>query len=350
MSPLPPSPVPSPSGSVSSPLPAPGSASRRLFRLSGVDESRALLSTLYAVASVEPARAGVMSGELELTALGTLYVIKTAWGCGWKSVSPLVHSRYVVCLAHAGQARGIHGTTPYDVLPGVAGGIYSPGASVDFEAGDGYQGRTFTVGRTELEEQLTALTGRSVNGPLHFEPALDLRHEAGAAFREIARLFRSELERPAASPFVLNPLREAFLSALLTSFPHSASSLFEAQPARIAPRSVRRAEEYIAAHATDPLTLADIASVAEVSTRSLQMAFKAYRSTTPMQMLRDRRFELVRARLLASAPGTRVSEVVASVGVGGTTGRFSVEYGKRFGESPSQTLRRAHGRHQRGAA
>jgi hypothetical protein len=54
---------------------------------------------------------------------------------------------------------------------------------------------------------------------------------------------------------------------------------------------------------------------------------------------------MTRRRHLAAEPGTTVVTVVAALGFGAAgatgTGRFSVLYKKRLGESPSETLARA---------
>ncbi len=60
-----------------------------------------------------------------------------------------------------------------------------------------------------------------------------------------------------------------------------------------------------------------------------------------MEALRQRRFERARLWLLAGEPGTTVAELVTGLSLGGASGRFSVEYRKRFGERPSETLARA---------
>jgi transcriptional regulator GlxA family with amidase domain len=108
----------------------------------------------------------------------------------------------------------------------------------------------------------------------------------------------------------------------------------------LASACVRRAEEYIEAHAEQPLRLGEIAQAAGVPVRTLLDAFSRFREVSPMQHLRDVRLERVRNRLLAAGPGTRVTSVALDCGFV-HLGRFSSLYQERFGESPSQTLARA---------
>ncbi|WP_395849692.1 helix-turn-helix domain-containing protein [Cystobacter fuscus] len=101
-------------------------------------------------------------------------------------------------------------------------------------------------------------------------------------------------------------------------------------------------QEFIEAHAGEPISLADIVAAAGVPERSLRAAFITARGMPPGAFLRRRLFEIARQRLLAGAPGTTVAGVVASLGfVSG--GRFSVEYKKLFDESPSDTLAASRG-------
>src|SRR5262249_58770056 len=59
----------------------------------------------------------------------------------------------------------------------------------------------------------------------------------------------------------------------------------------------------------------------------------------PLAVLHDIRFEYTRRELLRGAADARVT-VIANRSGFAHLGRFSVEYARRFGEKPSQTLRR----------
>jgi transcriptional regulator GlxA family with amidase domain len=60
---------------------------------------------------------------------------------------------------------------------------------------------------------------------------------------------------------------------------------------------------------------------------------------SPMQYLRNSRFGKVRAALLRADPEESVTEIAMNWGFT-HMGRFAVEYRQRFGESPSESLRR----------
>jgi transcriptional regulator GlxA family with amidase domain len=84
--------------------------------------------------------------------------------------------------------------------------------------------------------------------------------------------------------------------------------------------------------------IADICHTAGVSQDTLRRAFREVRGTTPSRYLRE--FQLAEARrALLSGKGS-VTEIAMLYGFR-ELGRFAVNYRVRFGESPSETLRRA---------
>jgi AraC-like DNA-binding protein/tetratricopeptide (TPR) repeat protein len=105
------------------------------------------------------------------------------------------------------------------------------------------------------------------------------------------------------------------------------------------PRSVRRVLEAMRADAGRDWRLAELADVAGVSGRTLQRQFLSFVGKSPRSVLRDIGFERARRDLLRAAPGTRITDVALARGFP-HCGRFSVEYRRRYGETPSQTLKR----------
>ena len=89
------------------------------------------------------------------------------------------------------------------------------------------------------------------------------------------------------------------------------------------------------------LTAATLARAAHVSERTLYEGFQREFGLAPLTYVRRFRLERAREALIASAPddGATVAEVAASHGFG-HLGRFAASYRERYGESPSETLRR----------
>lgn len=191
-----------------------------------------------------------------------------------------------------------------------------------------------------LASRWQALLGREAKAPLVFQPALAAGSPAQARWLALLRMMLActgEHGLPA-SPLLLRQLEDTAALFLLTEVPHSGTALLRPEAA-IAPRHVRRAEDYIRAHAGEPLTLADIAAAAGVSVRALSEGFRKARQTTPMAWLREQRLVAARDALRQASPQDTVAAIACDWGFG-NLGRFAADYRRRFGESPSDTLRR----------
>jgi transcriptional regulator GlxA family with amidase domain len=86
-------------------------------------------------------------------------------------------------------------------------------------------------------------------------------------------------------------------------------------------------------------SVTELADVAGVSSRTLQRQFRVFLDKAPRTTLRDVRFETARRELLQGLPDAKVTDVALRCGFP-HGGRFSIEYRRRYGETPSQTLKR----------
>jgi AraC-like DNA-binding protein len=105
---------------------------------------------------------------------------------------------------------------------------------------------------------------------------------------------------------------------------------------------LQRAAQYIDAHLDDSLSIDDVAAAAGVAGRTLHKHFHDEHGTSPMRYVRDCRFIQVRRALLQAGPQDSVTTIAVHWGFC-HLGRFSAEYRKRYGETPSETLRRGRG-------
>ena len=132
---------------------------------------------------------------------------------------------------------------------------------------------------------------------------------------------------------------EYLMSSLLMSTGHNHSRALAGSAQRsLLPRTVRKAQEYMAAHADRPLSLADVCREVGCSARALQLAFRQHAGQGPMEFLRERRLDRVRAELQASSR-VGVREVAGKYGFL-HLGHFAAQYRARFGERPSETAAR----------
>lgn len=113
----------------------------------------------------------------------------------------------------------------------------------------------------------------------------------------------------------------------------------DSSTALLLPRGVRRALAGMHANVGHNWSVKELATIAGVSGRTLQRQFLAFLGKAPRTVQRDIGFERARRELLQAAPGAKVTNVALRCGFP-HCGRFSVEYRRRYGETPSQTLKR----------
>jgi AraC-like DNA-binding protein len=105
-------------------------------------------------------------------------------------------------------------------------------------------------------------------------------------------------------------------------------------------RVMSRFEDFLSAHALEPVYLAEICAAIGASERTLRTCCQEHLGMGPIHYLWLRRMNLARRALLRADPA-RASVTDIATGHGfWELGRFSVEYRTLFGESPSVSLRR----------
>jgi transcriptional regulator GlxA family with amidase domain len=104
---------------------------------------------------------------------------------------------------------------------------------------------------------------------------------------------------------------------------------------------VEQAKRLALAHLDEPLHISALCRTLEVSERTLRKAFQKLYGVPPCRHLRMLRLSQARRALLAADYKlVTVTEIATGCGFL-ELGRFSVEYRKAFGESPSHTLHHA---------
>ena len=194
-----------------------------------------------------------------------------------------------------------------------------------------------------LVERAEQLTAGSFSGSLvsQMVDRLDLRAPAGEAF---ARTLKTAMvEIGALNSAGLGPLAIASYEDLLTNL--AAAVLFPPvtqgldRPMRqCGPVAIRRARDFIKAHAAEPLSLSKLAADLGLPMRTLQENFRKCFGFSPRAWLLECRLENARQSLTLPDRSTSVSRVAYDCGFGDLSD-FSAKYREKYGESPSETLR-----------
>ena len=222
--------------------------------------------------------------------------------------------------------------------------IISPTAPTRWHQNDHYEDLSLFIERRTLERHFELMTGIHLKRPLEYYPRIDLSSQSGQKLYRNLNHFAEESKSPGSllgSSICATSVQDLLLNFLLTEFNHNYSLSLEKSALTPSSRAVLRTEEYMREHATEDISIRQLTHIAGVSMRSLQRAFKQHREHTPLQFLKKIRLQLAYKRLSCAEPELTVTHVALTSGFS-HLGAFSVEYRKRFGESPSATLARAH--------
>lgn len=166
---------------------------------------------------------------------------------------------------------------------------------------------------------------------------------AATSLHSLTRWTAAELDRPnslfrtqpRAAASLERTLLSLFIEMLAAQYPEDRS-----RPEDVANGQLALIEAWIEANLGEAFGVEDLAAVANVSARSVQLAFARLRGCTPMQFTQRRRLETARMLLQSPTSSTTITGVAMDCGCF-HLGRFAAAYRALFGEKPSETLARA---------
>ncbi len=168
-------------------------------------------------------------------------------------------------------------------------------------------------------------------------PEAVLLRASPRAWAGLARAAVAAMGATAGAPLG-GPPPDRLLPGLLAALAGVVERGKELAPARTI-TTISRAEAYLGASAGRRVSLAELAAAVGLGERALRQAYlKAY-GMSPKVLHKARLLAQARARLRTADRRGSVSDVAARLGIY-SFGRFSVEYRRLYGESPSKTLSR----------
>lgn len=223
--------------------------------------------------------------------------------------------------------------------------VTSPGVSLRLAFAHDSPQLIVRIEERAMAAHLTRLLGRSLNRPLVFDPEFDLSTEAAMRWHAAVQLIHTEVFHEGSlvqRGQGIGAVEELIMSSLLHLQPSNYHDEFLA-PAQPDQRRavVQNAMNYVEDHLAERITMEAIARAVHMSVRSIQQGFREELGMTPMTYVRERRLERVHEELTDAIPadGVTVTQVAERWGFH-HLGSFAVEYRKRWGEAPSETLRR----------
>ena len=314
-----------------------------LFRSTDLDEARDVVGNVF-----KPHRLEFLAGERRLHAvqnrveLGEVSLNYLTYG-GDVFVGPgPLEDFYLIQMPLTGSMRVSLGSQTAETGQGAAT-VCSPHLPLSIEWMGDCASLTVQVPRMTLERFVGNCLGIRIRRPIEFDLAMDVSRGEAQSWRRILTMICDELARPASAArkgMLSRQFEDLLLATLVGSQRHNYSAMMKREAAGPSPYYVKRAEDYIHAHAGREITIEDLVTVSGVSARSLFAGFRAYRGQGPMAFLKQVRLERARAELAAADPGrARVIDIALKWHFS-HMGRFAADYGRRFGEAPSVTLRR----------
>jgi AraC-like DNA-binding protein len=220
---------------------------------------------------------------------------------------------------------------------------FRPGPGTQIQIGDN-NGRTNIFFRAaEVEDALERTLDERLRKPLSFRPRLDWSSGLAASLKFQFDFLIHEFQRTdgvASNPVALASMTDLLLSLVLRGAPHNYSDRLDRSAAGVVPAYIRRAEDFMRANCAEPIRMAHVAAAAGCSVGTLGVVFRRFRETTALGALHAIRVEQARSELIRGETGATIATVARHYGFTNTA-RFADAFRRRFGETPSETARRA---------
>lgn len=305
-----------------------------------VEEARRSVGSLFCDHQLEPRGSEPLSLDLRGFQHSGVGVVRLGYGTDVDIEPGRLESFYLVQVPLAGRAVVRQGGAEVVSTPRTAT-VLGPDAPVSMRWDAGTPQLILYAHRSVVAGYAAAALGRKVSSRLDFALDFDLTTPAAGAWRRALGYAAAEVE--ADSPCLDDARWVRHVRSVLVG------QLFEAQRCSLseelstgapaASPAVAAAKALVDDDPAAPHTVEDLARHAGVSVRALQEGFRRQLGTTPMEYVRSCRLEAAHRALRAADPSeASVTDLATAAGFT-HLGRFSVDYRKRFGCSPSATLR-----------
>lgn len=211
------------------------------------------------------------------------------------------------------------------------------------EAAPGFTAVSATILIATLLRAQRALIGDETSELPHLEPIAEVASRGMKALSCTVTQIQYRMQGAGRQSDLIFPLLEEIMSYQLLSAWPVRSPRGAAGSLDLSPRHLRLAINYIEAYLTNPLTLGEIAAVAGVSVRTLQMNFHREVGQSPTQFIISRRLERAHRDLLDVREfETPIAGLAKRWGFAHASD-FGLRYRRHFGCTPSETRRQARG-------
>jgi AraC-like DNA-binding protein len=314
----------------------------RIFHTTDMDEARNLVAKVYAPHDLN--YAGQPGKQLDTSMshvpLGQISLNRLRYGARVNIDVECLGSFLLVMMPIAGSVQIRCGNQQILSTPQLAS-VISPTLPMQETIEADCDQIMVRIERELLERTCAQHLGQELQQPLRFDLGMEM--SANPGWKSLMSYLIAEADHGSSClqiPLLRAQLEQLVATTLLLGHGHNYRAAL-CQPVKaIVPSHVKRVEEYISAHAAEPLTVAGLAAYAKVSASSLYAGFRDFRNSSPMAYLKHVRLQRVNQDLHNA---DQASETVAQIALRWGfrhLGHFATDYKKMFGESPSDTLRK----------
>jgi AraC-like DNA-binding protein len=244
---------------------------------------------------------------------------------------------------------GARFTLPGEDEPAIAhtlvGATYTDKPGFEAITSDDNSRLMLTLPAGMLHQKLEELLDGAQVGSVALQPVFDVTRGAGATIRRMFASLFAELEHSDSlltNEIAIRSFEEHLALSLLLGLPHSHTERLLRQRAAAAPANVKRAEEFMRANASSPLSIEVIADAAGCSVRALQLAFRRFRGTTPIAALQRMRLDEARTEMMRADQALSLARIAAEHGFSNPS-RFAQLFRRTYGAYLSEALRARRG-------
>ena len=309
------------------------------FRSRDLDETRCHIATMFKShhLAIEQPRAQ-LDATVSRAGMGNVSLVRLCHGADVFIDPEYLEDFYLLQIPVAGSASYVMGGETIETAPRQACMI-SPTLRVSMRFQKHCRHLILRMERSLVERIAAAEIGEPIRRPLEFVPLVDLRRPPAAGIASLIR--HLEARAFEGDPlYTTENIRSEFVSLLIRSMicglPSNHSAILQCETARISPRPIKRALNYINANLSGNLSPEAIARAANTSVRSLHRAFKEFVGVSPMEYAKEQRLVKINQILESGVAAATIAEIANEFGFD-HLGHFSAVYRRRFGELPSQT-------------
>lgn len=272
-----------------------------------------------------------------------IYVWRAQFSADWSLASDTEDEDLGIVHLHAGSGEAAVGGRLFHCTPSTLTIAALPALRrLDMKIGSGECAITaIRFDKTTVAQVMRSMFEGPTLTKIDLLPTVEIATPAGQMIHQTFRAIVSAAqdERNLTGSKTIPLLTEAIVRIIFENVPHRRSERLRLATQDSTPLHVKRAVDYMHANLHLPLTIIDIAGAIGVTERSLQLAFRRFHHTTPVEYLRRTRLEAVHSELSHPQNTLSIREVAQKWGFT-HMGRFAAQYHTVYGLYPSETAKR----------